>query len=82
MKALTEKEIDYLESLIPELVVNASRQAYVATLAAGHSVMEVVDGQVVLTQPSGARQVIREARPKTRVKVGVTHKVSRSSTFR
>jgi hypothetical protein len=75
MRLLTEAELDYLETFIPELAAAASQQAYVDTLAAGYPVMEVVDGMIVLTEPSGARQPIGPAKPKTRVQLGVIHVV-------
>lgn len=57
----TEEELDYLETLIPDLVVSATKKAYLDALSSGSSVMEVVDGEIVSTAPNGVRTFIKKA---------------------
>ena len=58
-----EREIDFLETLIPELAENATKKAYLAALSRGDSVLEIVDGNLVLTAPDGTRTIIKKAKP-------------------
>jgi hypothetical protein len=53
LKKLTEAEIDHLEQCIPLLVAHASTVARLGALAAGHLVIEVQNGVLVLTEPCG-----------------------------
>ena len=57
--ALTEKEITFLESHIPELTEKATQRAYYQTLAAGHKVVISDGDQIVEVSPDGSRRVIK-----------------------
>ncbi len=63
----TEKELDFLETLIPGLAENATRKAYLDALSRGDSVTEIVNGQLVVTSPDGTRKFIRDAKPTVKV---------------
>jgi len=63
----TEKELDYLEQLIPDLATSATKKAYLDALSRGHSVTEIVDGKLVLTAPDGTRAFIKDAKPMIKV---------------
>ena len=58
-----EKELDFLETLIPELAESATKEAYLAALSRGESVLEIVDGNLVLTNPDGTRTILKKAKP-------------------
>ncbi len=47
MNQLTDAEIDFLESHIPDLAVAASTQAYWQALASGSSVLKVEQGKLL-----------------------------------
>ena len=63
----TEKELDFLETLIPELAESATKKAYLDALSRGSSVVETINGQIVSTAPDGTRTVIKKAKPMIRV---------------
>ncbi len=63
----TEKELDYLETLIPELAESATKKAYLDALSSGNSVTEIVDGKLVSTAPDGTRTFIRNAKPMIKI---------------
>jgi hypothetical protein len=63
----TEKELDHLETLIPEMFASVTKKAYIDALSRGNSVTEVVDGKLVLTAPDGTRTFIRDAKPMVKV---------------
>ncbi len=63
----TEKELNYLETLIPKLAENATKKAYLDALSSGNSVTEIVDGKLVSTAPDGTRTFIKEAKPMVKV---------------
>lgn len=75
MRLLTETEIDHLEQCIPEMVVHAATISRIQTLSAGLSVIESRNGELLLTEPSGAQTVIGSIPAKTSVRTGVVHKV-------
>ncbi len=54
-----EKTIQYLEEHIPELANVASKQAYWQALAAGSSVLERDNDNLVEVFPDGTRKVIK-----------------------
>ena len=64
----TEKELDFLETLIPGLSASATKKAYMDALSRGNSVTEIVDGKLVVTAPDGTRTFIRNAKPMVRVR--------------
>lgn len=59
----TEKELDFLETLIPELAESATKKAYLDALSRGSSVVEIIDGKIVSTAPDGTRTIIKDAKP-------------------
>lgn len=78
MRRLTESEIDHLEQYIPQMVVHAATVARVQALSAGHSVIGSRNGELVLTEPSGAQTVVGRIPARTSVRTGVVHKVRSS----
>lgn len=70
MKTLNEKAVRALEKNIPELAAGAVKQAYVRALAAGSSVVEVMDGQLVESRPDGSHKVLKAIEPPIHVKPG------------
>lgn len=75
MKTLSEKAMRALENSIPELASGAVKQAYVRALAAGSSVIEVIGGQLVESQPDGSHKVLKTLAPPIHVKPGSKHRV-------
>lgn len=59
----TEKELDFLETLIPELAESATKKAYLDALSRGSSVVEIIGGKIVSTAPDGTRTIIKNAKP-------------------
>lgn len=59
----TEKELDFLETLIPELAESATKKAYLDALSRGSSVVEIINGKIVSTAPDGTRTIIKKAKP-------------------
>lgn len=70
MKKLNEQAMQALESKIPKLAEGAVKQAYVQALAAGSSVIEVANGQLVESYPDGSFKVLKDMVAPTRVKPG------------
>ena len=58
--AIDDKAIDFLEEQIPMLAEGAFRKAYVAALAAGQSVLEVIGDELCETFPDGSRRVVKK----------------------
>ncbi|SEJ69662.1 hypothetical protein SAMN04244572_04934 [Azotobacter beijerinckii] len=75
MKTLNEKAMRALESSIPELASGAVRQAYIRALAAGSTVVEVIDGQLVESRPDGSRKVLKTLAPAIHVTPGSKRRV-------
>ena len=63
----TEKELDYLETLIPELAESATKKAHLDALSRGLSVTEIIDGKIVSIAPDGKITIIEDARPLVKV---------------
>ena len=59
MNDLDEDSLRFQEVFIPELAEGAIKQAYYQALAAGCSVLEAVDGQLIESAPDGSRRVIK-----------------------
>ena len=70
MNDLDEDSLRFQEVFIPELAEVAIKQAYYQTLAAGCSVLEVVDGQLIESAPDGSRRVIKSLPKPIPVKPG------------
>lgn len=68
--SLSEKAIDNLEKLIPELAEGAFKEAYFAALASGSSVLICENDNLVEVFPDGKRQIIKRLPPSTRVTRG------------
>ncbi|MBN2808614.1 MAG: hypothetical protein JXR80_03890 [Deltaproteobacteria bacterium] len=64
----TEKELDFLETLIPELAESATKKAYLDALSRGSSVVETINGTIVSTAPDGTRTVLKKAKPMIKVR--------------
>ena len=58
--AIDDKALDFLEEQIPVLAEGAFRKAYVAALAAGQSVLEVIGDELCETFPDGSRRVVKK----------------------
>ncbi len=59
----TEKELDFLETLIPELAESATKKAYLDALSRGSSVVEIIGDKIVSTAPDGTRTIMKNAKP-------------------
>jgi hypothetical protein len=60
---ITEKELDYLESHIPEMASAATKQAYWQALASGSSVLISQNGFIVEISPDGTTRMIEKSPP-------------------
>jgi len=58
-KMRTDKELDFLESHIPNLANSATQQAYLDTLSHGYSVVEVRDARIVEVFADGTEILIK-----------------------
>ena len=56
----TQKELDFLESYIPELANSAVKKAYFDTLSAGKSVVEVIGNKIYEIFPDGTKKYIKD----------------------
>ena len=59
MKKINERTMSAREKLIPELAEYAVKNARSRTLQSGRSVVEAVDGKLVVTKPDGSREVLK-----------------------
>ena len=59
----TEKELDYLETLIPELAESATKKAHLDALSSGLSVTGIIDGKLITIAPDGTQTVLEDAAP-------------------
>lgn len=57
---LSEQALTYLESQIPELAEQATKQAFWQTLASGDSVLIAEKGNLVEISPDGSRKFIKK----------------------
>ncbi|WDG77543.1 hypothetical protein PUP68_20465 [Pseudomonas chlororaphis] len=78
-EVLSDDLMSRLENKIPVMAEGAINTAYINALAAGRSVMEVVNGMLVETTADGKHKVIRVAKPKHKVTQGGVIKVRRCS---
>ncbi|CAH0157463.1 hypothetical protein [Pseudomonas brassicacearum] len=76
---LCDELVSRLEEKILAMAKGAINAAYINTLAAGLSVMEVMNGVLVETTADGTSKVIRVAKPKHKVASGRMIKVRRFS---
>ncbi|WP_434702568.1 hypothetical protein J3P85_16805 [Pseudomonas sp. Z1-12] len=76
---LCDELVSRLEEKIQAMAKGAINAAYINTLAAGLSVMEIRDGMLVETTADGQHKVIRVAKPKHKVASGRIIKVRRFS---
>ncbi|QXH77929.1 hypothetical protein [Pseudomonas salmasensis] len=76
---LCDELVSRLEEKIPAMAKGAINAAYINTLAAGLSVMEVMNGVLVETTDYGTSKVIRAAKPKHKVASGRIIKLRRFS---
>lgn len=63
----TEKELDFLESYIPELANSAVKKAYLDTLSAGLSVTQVIEDKIYEVFPDGTKRFIKEIKPAVKI---------------
>lgn len=78
-RVLSDDLLSRLEDKIPVMAEGAINTAYINALAAGSSVMEVMNGMLVETTADGQHKVIRVAKPKHKVTLGGVIKVRRCS---
>jgi hypothetical protein len=78
-QTLVDELVSRLEEKIPAMVKGAISTAYINALAAGLTVMEVMDGMLVETTADGQHKAIRLAKPKHKVAFGGVIKVNRRS---
>jgi len=64
------KKKPFRESDVPTLAVEALQRAYRTARASGYSVLEVVNDQLVKTEPNGRRIVLKPVKPGRVVKRG------------
>ncbi|MDD0981208.1 hypothetical protein [Pseudomonas shahriarae] len=76
---LNDELVSRLEEKIPAMAKGAIKAAYINTLAAGLSVMEIRNGMLVETMADGQHRVIRAAKPKHKVASDMIIKVRRFS---
>lgn len=74
---LCDELVSRLEEKIPAMAKGTINAAYINTLAAGLSVMEVMNGVLVDTTADGQHKVIRVAKPKHKIASGRIIKVRR-----
>ena len=67
---LDEKSMQIMEERIPALAAVAVEKAYKEALAAGMTVLEAVNDQLVETSANGARRVIKNLPPSHQVEMG------------
>lgn len=74
---LCDELVSRLEEKIPAMAKGTINAAYINTLAAGLSVMEVMNGVLVDTTADGQHKVSRVAKPKHKIASGRIIKVRR-----
>lgn len=74
--SLTEEEMTFLEEQIPELASGAFKQAYLAALATGSSVLMSENGNLVEIFPNGKRKFIKKLPPSAPVIPGQIIKIN------
>lgn len=74
-QVLSDDLVSRLEGKIPVMAEGAINTAYINALAAGRSVLEVMNGMLVETTADGKHKVIRMAKPKHKVTLGGIIKV-------
>lgn len=67
---LSEEELDFLETQIPDLAEAAFKQAYWAALSSGCSVLVSEGGYLVEVFPNGHKKIIKPLPPSIPVKRG------------
>ena len=67
---LSEEELDFLETQIPDLAEAAFKQAYWAALSSGSSVLVSEGGYLVEVFPNGHKKIIKPLPPSIPVKRG------------
>lgn len=63
----TQKELDFLESHIPELANSAIKKAYLDTLSAGLSVTKVIEDKIYEIFPDGKKKFIKDIKPSIKI---------------
>lgn len=72
---MSDAEIDFLETQIPELAQAAVTIAFWEAMAAGHSVLEAHDGVIYEIFPDGSRKFIKQIQPPTAVEKGKKYRI-------
>lgn len=70
---MKDAELDNLEKLIPSLANGAMYKAYLDTLSAGNSVLEVIDGAIYEVFADGSKKKIKDVAPY--IKVDINKKI-------
>jgi hypothetical protein len=78
-RVISDEMVSRQEEKIPVMAQDAINTAYINALAAGRSVLAVIDGMLVETMADGQHKVIRMAKPKHKVTQGGVIKVRRGS---
>jgi len=55
----TEKELNFLETLLPSLAEGAFKKAYADALSSGSSVLEAIDGKIIEVFPDGTHKIVK-----------------------
>ena len=56
---LSEKELNFLEENMPEMMATATKQAFWETLSSGDSVLIAEAGQIVRIYPDGRKEFVK-----------------------
>lgn len=72
---MSEEEIQFLEEQIPELAIEAVRQAYLQALASGSSVLIAEDGEIREVFPDGTKRIVEKIAPFVKTQKGRVIKI-------
>ncbi|RLA79478.1 MAG: hypothetical protein DRG78_12890 [Epsilonproteobacteria bacterium] len=70
---MKDVELDNLEEFIPQLAKGAMKKAYIDTLSAGNSVLEVIDSAIYEVFSDGTKKKIKDIAPY--IKVDMSRKI-------
>jgi 7-cyano-7-deazaguanine synthase in queuosine biosynthesis len=72
---LSEKELDFLEENMPEMMATATKQAFWETLASGESVLIAENGQLLRFYPDGRKEFVKNITQPIRMEKGTKIKI-------
>ena len=70
---MKDTELDNLEKFIPQLAKGAMKKAYIDTLSAGNSVLEVIDSAIYEVFSDGTKKKVKDVAPY--IKVDINSKI-------